>query len=1141
MIVKTPTVERYNAVVRAGMKRAEVLEPKLARVVRPILAESGVDASRRFRQLATDHLTASALARDPAARAVLERPLGRSLVASMALRAAAPGVTSLSTMVCLQPRRTEAETIALATGLPAEELHVTLCYLGEVEGDLSQVVGALAIPAATHAPLTGAVSGVGSFGTETPVPVVLLPSVPGLVELRTCVADALCEAGIDYSRDYGFIPHLTIEYTDDVSELPRDAVGEPLHFDELLVIRGDVVEYRLQLTGAPPLTAAGDGSPGWTPPVGDELVDVEEIVGKLRGKTDPVRQAVVETVMVESLNGVGIDFDVTNPHTAGVLEHSGQHITYIAETTRENVNRIVGASYREGLSIPATAKAIRQGMTEASVKRSVLIARTEMVGAVNGGSLAATRIVQDATGVKYEKQWLTAAGAKHPRHHRYVGLNGQTTSLDGYFDVGGYELQYPGDSDGPPREVCNCRCALGYVETEVANKTRVVPIDETGGLPVPIPPLPSFSTPTSGPASDLVREPFEGGTVTAAERLDIHARVMLDNDLYGESIANDEWATTDLDFTRSDTSEEIARGAWSGEAKSEGWAALDRLGIDEVKTLRDEDGDLLGIIAYNPLDSPTDIRRRMEVLDVSLSRGPNPAYPEDFLIDTAIRDALAKQLLNVLDPDTVLGVNHLASGAPGVGTRLMQEVAKDAAKLDKGVGLSSLPEAEGFYQRLGMVKREGTSHYYWTADQAREFAETGRVARPAVKPPPPIEPPPLPPAEKRPFEHYADSSLARAISRSRAAMKAILDRDPTLSSLTVDETAAYLAEQEKLKVFLAERDYRRANPTARVRPPVKPPAVKPAVTVAPVAPPPVAAPVSQAVDALRMDMLRDAYADRVKTRTLPAGEMENSITWNGGEVYAEVSARLARRFSDLDLSNTGDMSVRIRREMIVEVLSEVRAMGRLKTLKKDALVYETAFGSDELVAKVVSKSADWYPTDWNRKARASGPVKFTTSDRGYHMSPSGKLYAREINLTVGDRSSVVRNDPVGARVATHEVGHMMEDVVKGLKKAERAFYVRRTKDSPLELMRGGPGTGKRAEYARRDHFGNWYTGRDYGYETGTGPVRSAVGKTGTGMPRASDSFEILTMGMQAIFHGDGDIWRNDPDFRDFILGLLVSL
>lgn len=155
------------------------------------------------------------------------------------------------------------------------------------------------------------------------------------------------------------------------------------------------------------LTAALDANPPtFKSPGGDEMLDVDKLVSSLRTKTDPVRNAVVESVMKPTLGAAGIDFSLTNPLTKKVLAQSGSQIKGIADTTQHDVMRIIDRSYNQGLSIPDTAKAIRVGMAEAAPARATLIARTELAGAVNGGSMAAVQTVSDVTGQEYVKRWL---------------------------------------------------------------------------------------------------------------------------------------------------------------------------------------------------------------------------------------------------------------------------------------------------------------------------------------------------------------------------------------------------------------------------------------------------------------------------------------------------------------------------------------------------------------------------------------------------------------------------------------------------------------------------------------------------------------------------------------------------------------
>ena len=465
------TVAAHNRVLHAATRRAEKLEGRLVRILEPILRRAGDEAARGFTQHVTDHLTASALrAADADALERLAPEQRPSALPALALRAAAgnDGISAASTMVCVKPRPEEAQAIADPAGDPADRLHVTLVYLGQTDGPLERYAEPLRAVAATHGPLSGVV---GGFGVFAPADVgILLPDVPGLVELRVAITEALVAAGIDYGRDHGFEAHITVlgePGPDDATAALERAAGAPLHFDSILLVRGDAETVEVPLVGVLPLTAAAaDEPPKWTAPAPTEVLDVESLVKSLRTKTDPVRMAVVKTVASPSLKKAGLSFDVTNPFIGKALASTGKHITSIAETTRADVMQVIRHSYDQGLSIPDTASAIRAAITDSATVRATMIARTELAGAVNGGSLAATQVVAGATGESYEKQWLTAPGAKYPRHEDYPDLDGQTVALDEDFEVGDSKMQHPGDPNGEPGEVINCRCTLVYVGAE---------------------------------------------------------------------------------------------------------------------------------------------------------------------------------------------------------------------------------------------------------------------------------------------------------------------------------------------------------------------------------------------------------------------------------------------------------------------------------------------------------------------------------------------------------------------------------------------------------------------------------------------------------------------------------------------------
>lgn len=200
-------------------------------------------------------------------------------------------------------------------------------------------------------------------------------------------------------------------------------------------------------------------SADWQEPHPDDLVDIEALAAKLRTKSDPIRRSAIKDYGAEleaaaAEAGIRINWDLTNPLVGQVLAGAGQHVTAIADTTRLNVMRSIQTAYEQGLSIPDTAKLIREGMAAAAPARGRLIARTELAAVANGGSLAATKIVADETGDTYYKRWLTAPGARYPRHEDYEGLDEQTVALDETFEVGDAQLLFPGDPDGPPEEIC---------------------------------------------------------------------------------------------------------------------------------------------------------------------------------------------------------------------------------------------------------------------------------------------------------------------------------------------------------------------------------------------------------------------------------------------------------------------------------------------------------------------------------------------------------------------------------------------------------------------------------------------------------------------------------------------------------------
>jgi hypothetical protein len=200
------------------------------------------------------------------------------------------------------------------------------------------------------------------------------------------------------------------------------------------------------------VTAAAE----WVVPSDDELLSLTLEAALIRDATAQTRLRVATSLVGGVLADFGISFDVRNPLVEGALLEMGQRITRVAETTRRDIMAAVNDGWERGLSIPDTARLVRDEVMGVSSKRAAVIARTEMIGLQNAGSLAAARI----TGAAAYKQWLAARDARVRETHK--AADQQTQPLPQPFTVGGYPLQYPGDPNGPPAEVIQCRCTVTY-------------------------------------------------------------------------------------------------------------------------------------------------------------------------------------------------------------------------------------------------------------------------------------------------------------------------------------------------------------------------------------------------------------------------------------------------------------------------------------------------------------------------------------------------------------------------------------------------------------------------------------------------------------------------------------------------------
>lgn len=157
---------------------------------------------------------------------------------------------STGMMVALPIPSDLAAELAHPKGLPPDQLHVTLGYMGDSTEtdvpDLTRLHADLGTIAARYLPLAGQLGGIGSFppgpdGTPVYVPV----DVPGVHRLAADVQRALHDNGLPAREDHGFTPHMTLRYhTDDTPPPDEPLPPKPVTFDRMVMeIGSDTYHY----------------------------------------------------------------------------------------------------------------------------------------------------------------------------------------------------------------------------------------------------------------------------------------------------------------------------------------------------------------------------------------------------------------------------------------------------------------------------------------------------------------------------------------------------------------------------------------------------------------------------------------------------------------------------------------------------------------------------------------------------------------------------------------------------------------------------------------------------------------------------------------------------------------------------------
>ena len=143
---------------------------------------------------------------------------------------------------------------------------------------------------------------------------------------------------------------------------------------------------------------------------------------------------------------------------------------------KKQISASVTSSILQGKSIPRIAKDLQTRIPEMNKSSAIRTARTAVTGAQNAGRMD-SYVAAEKMGIKVRKEWLATLDGR--TRHSHAMLDGKVVDKDKKFENG---CMFPGDPNGPPWEVYNCRCTLiaAVDGVETSNAQRRVRNPETG-------------------------------------------------------------------------------------------------------------------------------------------------------------------------------------------------------------------------------------------------------------------------------------------------------------------------------------------------------------------------------------------------------------------------------------------------------------------------------------------------------------------------------------------------------------------------------------------------------------------------------------------------------------------------------------
>lgn len=121
---------------------------------------------------------------------------------------------------------------------------------------------------------------------------------------------------------------------------------------------------------------------------------------------------------------------------------------------RQQIQSVMMQSLVQGESIPKIATRLANTVGDKNRKAAIRNARTMATGAQNAGRINSYKRAKNM-GIDMEQEWLATIDMRTRHSHR--AMDHEVQEVGEQFSNGCY---YPGDPDGDPSEVYNCRCSV---------------------------------------------------------------------------------------------------------------------------------------------------------------------------------------------------------------------------------------------------------------------------------------------------------------------------------------------------------------------------------------------------------------------------------------------------------------------------------------------------------------------------------------------------------------------------------------------------------------------------------------------------------------------------------------------------------